>query len=403
LQNGGNTTIDWTASAIQSWVTLSSSSGSLAPGASTTVIATINSNANGLAGGSYNDTVTFTNTTNGNGNTTRGISLTIASQYSLAVNSTPSGSGSVTVNPSQPTYNSGQQVTLTAVPNTGYTFASWSGDASGTTNPLTVTMTGNKTVTANFTAIPGTLAVTPTTALTSSGIVGGPFSPTSATYTLQNTGNTNINWSTSATQSWVTLSSSSGSLAPGATATVTVSINSNAASLAVGSYSDTVTFTNITNGNGSTTRAANLTITSALPTNIASLATVTASSQSSSTGQTAVKAVDGVIDGYPGDYTKEWATNGEKSGAWLNLSWATSYAVNQVVLYDRPNVNDNITSATITFSDGSSIIVGPLNNDGTATTYTFPARVITGLKMTVTGVSSNTQNVGLSEIQVFGN
>jgi hypothetical protein len=44
-----------------------------------------------------------------------------------------------------------------------------------------------------------------------------------------------------------------------------------------------------------------------------------------------------------------------------------------------------------------------LNNDGTATTYTFPARVITGLKMTVTGVSSNTQNVGLSEIQVFGN
>src|SRR5205823_6207379 len=33
-------------------------------------------------------------------------------------------------------------------------FAGWSGDASGTTNPITITMTGNKTVTANFQSIP---------------------------------------------------------------------------------------------------------------------------------------------------------------------------------------------------------------------------------------------------------
>ena len=26
-------------------------------------------------------------------------------------------------------------------------------------------------------------------------------------------------------------------------------------------------------------------------------------------GQTAAKAIDGVVDGYPGDYTKEWATS----------------------------------------------------------------------------------------------
>ena len=247
---------------------------------------------------------------------------------------------------------------------------------------------------------PGALTVTPATGSAASGAPGGPFGPSSATYSLENVGGTTINWSASVTQSWITLSSNSGSLASGASTTVTVSINSNANSLAAGSYSDTVTFTNTTNGNGSTTRGVTFII-SAQPINIAPLATVTASSETPQYGQTAMKAVDGVIDGYPGDYTHEWATAGQGVGAWLSLNWSAPYSVNKIVLYDRPNLNDNITSATITFSDGSSIAVGPLNNDGTATTYTFPARVITGLTMMVTGVSSTTQNVGLSEIQVF--
>jgi uncharacterized repeat protein (TIGR02543 family) len=42
-------------------------------------------------------------------------------------------------------------VTVTAAANTGWTFDSWSGDHSGTTNPDTVTMTGSRVVTATFT------------------------------------------------------------------------------------------------------------------------------------------------------------------------------------------------------------------------------------------------------------
>ena len=33
------------------------------------------------------------------------------------------------------------------------------------------------------------------------------------------------------------------------------------------------------------------------------------------TGQLVSKAVDGVADGYPGDYTREWATVGQGAGA----------------------------------------------------------------------------------------
>ncbi len=43
-------------------------------------------------------------------------------------------------------------VTVSATPDTGYTFDSWSGDLSGSTNPTTITMSANRNVTANFTA-----------------------------------------------------------------------------------------------------------------------------------------------------------------------------------------------------------------------------------------------------------
>jgi FtsP/CotA-like multicopper oxidase with cupredoxin domain len=167
---------------------------------------------------------------------------------------------------------------------------------------------------------------------------------------------------------------------------------------AAGTFNFTVRVT--ATGGATATKALTITV-SAQSTNIAPLATVTASTQNTGTGQTAVKAVDGVISGYPANTTAEWATTGQRTGAWLNLAWPTSHSVTRVVLYDRPNLNDQITSATLTFSDGSSLTVGPLNNNGTATTYTFAAKVITSLRMTVTGVSSATGAIGLSEIQVY--
>ena len=106
----------------------------------------------------------------------------------------------------------------------------------------------------------GVLSVNPSDGLSSSGNQGGPFTPSSKTYTLQNTGGTSINWTASKGQAWVSLSSTGGTLAAGASTTVTVSINSNANSLTPGTYSDIVSFTNTTNGNGNTTRPVSLTV-----------------------------------------------------------------------------------------------------------------------------------------------
>lgn len=69
-------------------------------------------------------------------------------QYTLIVNI--NGNGTVTKQPEQSTYISGSSVTLTAVPQTGFIFSGWSSDASGTNNPLQITVTGNLSVTANF-------------------------------------------------------------------------------------------------------------------------------------------------------------------------------------------------------------------------------------------------------------
>ena len=70
--------------------------------------------------------------------------------YTLTVNTGGSGSGTISPAPGNYSYKAGSAVTLTATPLQGSLFSGWSGAASGTTNPLTITMNGNTSLTANF-------------------------------------------------------------------------------------------------------------------------------------------------------------------------------------------------------------------------------------------------------------
>ena len=82
---------------------------------------------------------------------------TVNSGATLTVNAT---NGSVTKDPDQPSYSFGAIVSLTPVPDVGFSFAGWSGDVpvgDETDNPLLLTMNQDRTVTANFTG-PGVVA-----------------------------------------------------------------------------------------------------------------------------------------------------------------------------------------------------------------------------------------------------
>lgn len=153
LSNPGTSSINWTASNTQGWVSLSATSGTLAAGASTTVTVSLGGGVSSLDAGNYGDTVTFTNATNGTGNTTRPVSLTInkASQTitfgalaSVPADSTP--------------------FALTATASSGLTVSYASSDPAVATvsgNTVTIVGVGSTTITASQTGNTNYNAATP--------------------------------------------------------------------------------------------------------------------------------------------------------------------------------------------------------------------------------------------------
>jgi len=68
--------------------------------------------------------------------------------YKLAVNTL--GHGQVILDPPGGTYKAGTVVTVSATPDSGFTFMGWGGDLLGTTSPATITMNSNKNVKVTF-------------------------------------------------------------------------------------------------------------------------------------------------------------------------------------------------------------------------------------------------------------
>jgi uncharacterized repeat protein (TIGR01451 family) len=96
--------------------------------------------------------------------------------------------------------------------------------------------------------LPDSLSIVPAT-LMANGPVGGPFSPNPATFTLNNTGSSNLNWSLSSTSTWITVSPSSGTLvAGGPSASVNVTVQPAANLFPLGTYNATIRFTNQSSG-----------------------------------------------------------------------------------------------------------------------------------------------------------
>lgn len=110
--------------------------------------------------------------------------------------------------------------------------------------------------------------------------------------------------------------------------------------------------------------------------------------------------VDGVPGGYPGDIAQEWCSDGEREGAFVRLAWDEPVTLGRITLYDRPNSLDQVQAGLLVFSDGTTLPVGELADDGkTGTAVSFPPKTVTWVAFFVTKAKPGTQNIGLSEIE----
>ncbi len=85
-----------------------------------------------------------------NSNVSVAASFTAVTPQEHVLATSLNGSGTITVSPDQATFTDGTLVTLTAAPDAGWHFVNWTGDASGTSIAVTLTMDSDKSVTANF-------------------------------------------------------------------------------------------------------------------------------------------------------------------------------------------------------------------------------------------------------------
>jgi len=81
-------------------------------------------------------------------NQNRSVRAVYETRYTLST--AVDGQGSVSRAPNRNLFAPDEQVELTASPSAGWRFGSWTGDATGSQNPLTVTMDADKSITATF-------------------------------------------------------------------------------------------------------------------------------------------------------------------------------------------------------------------------------------------------------------
>jgi agarase len=101
----------------------------------------------GWSGSASGDENPLNITMNSNKNITANFAV-IKAKYTLSTAILPTGSG--TVSQASGEYEDGTVLIIEAQATSGFTFLGWSGDASGNTNPLTVSINSNKNITANF-------------------------------------------------------------------------------------------------------------------------------------------------------------------------------------------------------------------------------------------------------------
>jgi hypothetical protein len=283
LTNTGTSSIDYTVTNGQTWISPVPAGGTLAGGATTTVTVSLTPAANTLVAGTHQDLFTFTNTTNGNGTT----------QVPAVLMISPPG------------------VDMTVVPSTPFT---------------------------------------------PSGPAGGPFTPPSANYTVTNYSPQPMTVSIAKTQPWLDIAPSfatTTTLAVGVSLTYQISVNSSAATLAPGTYTDTITITNLTTGANNTTRPVTLTVTPDTGDTTPPTVVITSPAPPTANVTASPSTVSGTSADNLGVTLVSW-TNGRTGGSGTTAgttAWSASIPLapgNNLITITARDAAGNAGSATIT-------------------------------------------------------
>ncbi len=316
VSNNGTAPIEFVVVENEAWLEVSPRTGTLIAGADAVVIASLNANAEGLDPGDYVSAISFENLTNGIGSTSRPLGLTVA--YPNAQNDKFANSGALqqssgstvgnnidaTKESGEPTHadvgggrsvwwrwvaTSAGEITIDTIgSNFDTVLAAYTGngvavltevagndDAAGLQSRITFqaqpgaayhvavdgygTASGSIVLNWNFTqsTTPDTpIEITPDTGFGAAGPVGGPFAPSTVSYTLTNNSSSATTIELVGVPDWLTATIGSGTLAPTQSTSVAWTINGAVASLLpAGNYTQLVSI----NGIG---RLVSLTVTS---------------------------------------------------------------------------------------------------------------------------------------------
>lgn len=84
---------------------------------------------------------------------------------------------------------------------------------------------------------------------------------------------------------------------------------------------------------------------------------------------------------------------------WIQLDWDSAQNINKILLFDRPTVESHTSGGILHFSDGTSISVLQIPNDGSPKEVSFASKNVTWFRFEVT--DGDGTNLGLSEIEVY--
>lgn len=127
---------------------------------------------------------------------------------------------------------------------------------------------------------------------------------------------------------------------------------------------------------------------------LASHAAITASST-----EHGFAARDVVTSGSASSPGKTWQSDGETTGAWVELSWSQSHDLRQIVVVRNALDEPGATEGFLAFGDGSFLQV-ELSATAPETVVPITPRTVDRLRFTVTGLSPGAQHVNIAEILV---